>query len=83
MHHVQHWSVVAARCLAAVAPTPVVDDGEGVDDAVIVRRASVECRAKLIDGGVTPCVLGKGTIDPLLPPVFIDGWEGVDQVGKN
>jgi hypothetical protein len=78
----QHWSVVAARCSAAVAPPPVVDGGEGVDDAVVVRRAGVECCAKLIDGVVAPCVSGKGAINPLPPPMFVGGWEGVDGVGK-
>ena len=58
MCHFQHWSVVAARCSAAVAPPLIVVGGEGVD------QAGNEGRAKLGDGVVAPSVADEGAINP-------------------
>jgi hypothetical protein len=71
MRRYQHWSVVAARCSAAVAPPPVVVGGEGGE------RAGDEGRAKLGDGVATFVVAGEGAIDPAeLPPMVQCGREG-------
>jgi hypothetical protein len=64
MRHFQHWSVVAAQCSAAVAPSPVVVGGEGVD------QAGDEGQAKLGDGIAASEVAGKGAINPAeIPPM--------------
>ena len=54
----QHWSVVAARCLAAVAPPPVVVGGEGLD------RAGNEGQDEFGDAVVAPSIANKGAINP-------------------
>ena len=62
---------VAARCLARLAPSPFRSGGEGEDGdpldgqvGVIVKQASLEGMAKLVDGFVAPDCVGKGAINP-------------------
>ncbi len=75
---------MAARCFAGLAPPPFRSGGEGEDSnpldeqvGVVVKQASLEGVAKLVDGFVAPDCAGKGTINPSwLPPMLRCGWEG-------
>ncbi len=62
---------MAAQCSARLAPPPFRSSGEGGDGnpldgqvGVIVKQASLEGMAKLVDGFVAPDCVGKGAINP-------------------
>ncbi len=87
MRCTQQKRVVAAQCSAIVAPPPVVLGGEGVHSAPpdgqvggIVKQASAEGVAKLVDGFSAPDCVSKGAINPSwLPPMLCCGWKGAGQ----
>jgi hypothetical protein len=70
MCNTKQKNVVAAQCSVTVVPPPVIDGGEGAgDSAVVIRQVCKGGHAKLVDGVTTPCIAGKGTIDPSILPL--------------